>query len=80
MAHIELTSEENSAVIEALNDRLGSLREQVYHSDTSHFKDGLKHQETVLRGAIAKHEAAEWIALHVDRVGWHGRSLRSGLP
>ena len=53
---LELTNAERVFLLEILNDRLGTLREQVYHSSTSKFTDELKGFEVLLRGIIEKIE------------------------
>ena len=55
---LELTADEQDFLLEILRDRLGSLREQVHHSMTSKFTDHLKAKEALLKGLIAKVEAA----------------------
>jgi hypothetical protein len=52
-----LTPAELELVQGILKDALGSLREEVYHSETARFKDDLKADETLLRGVLTKIEA-----------------------
>ena len=51
---LTLTPAEVDLLEGILNDALGSLREEVYHSETARFKDDLKADETVLRGILTK--------------------------
>lgn len=53
---IELSATEHTVLLDILRERLGEMREQVYHADTSSFKDDLKHREAVIRGLIDKCE------------------------
>jgi hypothetical protein len=55
---LELTSEELSLLWDELHDRLGTIREEIYHSDTYEFTEELKRKEEVLKGLIGKVEAA----------------------
>ena len=57
--NLELTSIERDILLETLNERLGELREQVYHATTSTFKDELKERERTLKRLIAKCEAVK---------------------
>jgi len=54
---LTLTPAELDLVQGILKDALGSLREEVYHSETARFKDDLKADETLLRGVLTKIEA-----------------------
>ena len=56
---LELTDAEREFLLEILRDRLGTLREQVYHSTTSTFTDELKQREESLRGIIQKIEVEQ---------------------
>jgi hypothetical protein len=49
-----LTPAERDLLEGILEDALGSLREEVYHSETARFKDDLKADETLLRGILNK--------------------------
>lgn len=51
---IELTPEERSLALGILEDRLGTLREQIYHSTTTEFTAMLKQKKHVLESVIAK--------------------------
>lgn len=51
---LTLTPAEADLLEGILKDALGSLREEVYHSETARFKDDLKADETLLRGILAK--------------------------
>ena len=55
---LQLTDAEQTVLLEVLRERLGELREQVYHADTSSFKDDLKQREDVIRHLIEKCEDA----------------------
>lgn len=56
---LELTESEREFLLEILQDRLGSLREQVHHSRTSTFTDQLKAKEELLRRLIEKVQATK---------------------
>jgi hypothetical protein len=62
----ELTQNERDVLLEVLKERLGELREQVYHASTPLFKDELKEREAVIRRLIAKFGAAEATCEPVD--------------
>jgi len=49
---LNLNEPEQEFLLEILQDRLGSLREQVYHSTTSTFTETLKDREKLLKGLI----------------------------
>ncbi len=49
-----LTPAERDLLEGILEDALGSLREEVYHSETARFKDDLKADEVMLRGILNK--------------------------
>ena len=56
MATIELTGEEAQALLELLEDRLGEMSEEIYHSTVSSFKEELKHRRApweALRDKVA---------------------------
>jgi hypothetical protein len=55
-ANTELTlnGTERELLVDILTDRLGTLREEVYHSTVSSFKDQLKEREVVLRGILER--------------------------
>jgi hypothetical protein len=50
----ELTEKEQTYLVELLKERLGTQREQIYHTDTSTFKDQMKEEAAILRSLIAK--------------------------
>lgn len=54
---LEITDTERELLIETLEDRLGSLREQIHHSITSTFTDQLKEKQTLLNGLLEKVKA-----------------------
>lgn len=54
---LELTDEERDFLQEILRDRMGTLREQVYHTTTSTFKQQLKERESLLQSMIDKLDA-----------------------
>jgi hypothetical protein len=51
---VTLTPAERDLLEGILEDALGSLREEVYHSETARFKDDLKADEALLRGILGK--------------------------
>lgn len=51
---IQLSGDETSFLAHVLRDRMGSLRQQVYHTETAAFKDELKAEQRLLQGLIAK--------------------------
>lgn len=53
---LDLDDREHELLLDLLKDQLGTLREQVYHSDTPAFKDDLKAREVTLQGVIRKLE------------------------
>lgn len=57
MVRLELTDEEGTLLLEELKERLGTLREEIYHSDTYEFTEELKRKQAVLRSLIEKVEA-----------------------
>lgn len=50
----ELTEKEQSYLVDLLKERLGTQRQQIYHTDTSAFKNQMKEEEEILRNLIAK--------------------------
>lgn len=44
-SNIDLSREERSILVQLLHDRLGSLREEIHHSDTPSFTDDLKKRQ-----------------------------------
>jgi hypothetical protein len=50
----KLTSEDKTYLVRVLNERLGTQREGIYHSETSTFKDEMKQEEHLLRRLIEK--------------------------
>jgi hypothetical protein len=53
---MELSQEERRVLVDVLQDRLGSMREQVYHADTSTYRDELKRERDILQSLIKKFE------------------------
>lgn len=51
---VELSEQEREYLAALLLDRLGELRQEVHHTDISHYKDQLKEQELLLRQLIEK--------------------------
>jgi hypothetical protein len=51
---LTLTPAELELLEGILKDALGSMREEVYHSETARFKDDLKADEVVLRSILTK--------------------------
>lgn len=58
MMRLELTEPEQTLLLEELKDRLGTIREEIYHSETYDFTEELRRKEAVLRGLIEKIETA----------------------
>lgn len=54
ITRVELTEAERDALLGVLKDRLGTMREQVYHSDTTTFREELKAEAAMLQVLIAK--------------------------
>ncbi len=54
ITRLELTEAERDALLEVLKDRLGTMREQVHHSDTTTFREELKAEAGLLQVLIAK--------------------------
>lgn len=52
--NLEVTDLEKEMLVEILQDRLGSLREEIHHSMTSSFTDDLKRKEKMLKGVLDK--------------------------
>jgi len=59
---LEITGEEMALLLEELNDRRGTIRQEVYHSTTYEFTEQLKRKEAILKGS----RTAEMI---IDRNG-----------
>jgi hypothetical protein len=57
--NLELTDAERQLLLDVLQDRLGTLREQIYHSTTSTFTDELKHTKETMEGVLKKLEAEQ---------------------
>lgn len=53
---VQLNPAETELLLEILSSRLGSMKEQIYHSTTSTFTDQLKERKAVLLGLIEKVE------------------------
>lgn len=53
---LELSDPERELLLEILRDRLGTLREQVYHSTTSTFTEELKQKRELLKEIINRLE------------------------
>ncbi len=51
---LQFTMEEKDYLLSALADRLGTIRESIYHAETTAFKDGLKREEKLVRNLIDK--------------------------
>jgi hypothetical protein len=56
-SNIDLTDPERTLLLDIARERLGELREQVHHSMTSTFTEGLKDTESMLRRIIDKLES-----------------------
>lgn len=55
---IVITNEEASLLWDELHDRLGTIREEIYHSDTCEFTEELKRKERVIKELIGKIESS----------------------
>ncbi len=55
---LDLTEAEHLVLLDVLRERLGEMREQVYHADTASFKDDLKQREELIRQMIEKCEVS----------------------
>ena len=55
---VELTEEESSALRNALRTYLADLRMEIADTDDRRFKDGLKHERSVLEATMSKLESA----------------------
>lgn len=55
---VELTEEESSALRNALRSYLSDLQMEIADTDDRRFKDGLKHERTVLEATMEKLESA----------------------
>lgn len=53
-AYMELKNEERELLIAVLEDRLGTLREQIYHSEDPGFKDSLRRTRDQMAGLLLK--------------------------
>lgn len=51
---IDLTEEEAKLVREILHDAFQNLREEIYKTDSSHYKEQLKTRETALEALVKK--------------------------
>lgn len=51
---LELTGEELAILSDVLEERMGILREQLYHAEAPTFKDALKRRKAVLASIILK--------------------------
>jgi hypothetical protein len=61
---LELTKAELDLTIDVLQNRMGELRQEIYHTTVSHFKDQLKEMEVLLQGIIDKLESASTAPPH----------------
>lgn len=59
MTHLDLTPAERELLTAILKSRLGSLKEQIYHSITSTFTAQLKEEKETLLGLIEKVESPQ---------------------
>lgn len=51
---LSLTSTEQTLLVSILQGTLGDVREQVYKSELSDYKDDLKQKEALIRGLLAR--------------------------
>jgi hypothetical protein len=49
MLQIQLSTEEAFLLHEILESYLGDLREEVHHTDSFEYREGLKHEEATLK-------------------------------
>ncbi len=52
--YLELSEEERRTLEGILEAALRELKAEVYHAETTQFKEELKSDETILRGLLAK--------------------------
>lgn len=57
MNKLELNDDEQRTLLEVLKDRVSTLREEVYHSETFSYTDALKKKELLLSNLIQRIEA-----------------------
>jgi len=50
----DLTSRESELLLRLLEYRLGELRREIHHTDSRAFKAGLKADEALIEGLLAK--------------------------
>lgn len=55
---LEITNDECDELVRVLKERLGELREEVYHADVSTYHDQLKEREARMKALLAKLEGA----------------------
>lgn len=55
---VELSNEEGALVLELLRRGLSDLREEIVHTEASHFHDALKARERSLEQIIQRFEGA----------------------
>jgi hypothetical protein len=54
---MELSEEECRVLVDLLKDRFGSLKEEIYHTETSSYRDQLHQQRDLLESLIRKLES-----------------------
>jgi hypothetical protein len=54
---IDLTADETAVVTDILKSALGELREEIYKSELTDYKNSLKQRESVLTGVLARLDA-----------------------
>jgi hypothetical protein len=52
--HIDLSADETAVVTEILDSALGELREQIYKTELTDYKDKLRQRESLLTGVLAR--------------------------
>jgi hypothetical protein len=56
---IELTQEEHELLVEVLDEFLSDLRMEIADTDSADYKDGLRHEKSVIVELITKIKAAQ---------------------
>jgi hypothetical protein len=51
---IDLTADETAVVTEILENARGEVREQIYKSEVSEYKDALRQREVLLTGLLTR--------------------------
>ena len=59
MIHIDLTQEEHDFLVQVLEGFLSELRMEIADTDSTEFKDELKHEKHIVNDVLAKVKAAQ---------------------